>query len=156
MAVNLMEKALPKEITDLTEEGRKLFFQMQSSDWIHILRSNTKSVSDLRNELSELISNLEENQDSSQNIYIISKNNQNIGAVISLSLLENMIKAQDTLNSLIEHLQKYEDRALLEESFKRWDSTSKRYDLMETINELKVDPGQLLKTIENQKGSLLE
>ena len=151
-----MKKALPKEIIDLTEEGRKLFFQMKSSDWIHILRSNTKSVSDLRNELSELISKLEQNQDSSQNIYIISKNNQNIGAVVPLSLLENMIKAQDTLNSLIEHLQKYEDSALLEESLKRWDSTSKRYDLMETINELKVDRGQLFKTIKNQKGSLLE
>ena len=151
-----MEKALPKEIIDLTEEGRKLFFRMQSSDWIHILRSNTKSVSDLRNELSDLISKLEENQDSSQNIYIISKNNQNIGAVVPLSLLENMIKAQDTLNSLIEHLQKYEDSALLEESFKRWDSTSKRYNLMETINELKVDPGKLLKTIKNHKSSLLE
>jgi molybdopterin converting factor small subunit len=156
MAVNFMEKALPREIIDLTEEGRKLFFRMQSSDWIHILRSNTKSVSDLRNELSELISKLEENQDSSQNIYIISKNNQNVGAVVPLSLLENMIKAQDTLNSLIEHLQKYEDSALLEESLKRWDSNSKRYNLMETITELKIDPGQLLKTIENQEGSLLE
>ena len=151
-----MEKALPREIIALTEEGRKLFFRMQSSDWIHILRSNTKSVSDLRNELSELVSNLEENQESSQNIYIISKNNQNIGAVVPLSLLENMIKAQDTLNSLVEHLQKYEDSALLEESFKRWDSNSKRYTLMDTINELKTDPGQLLKTIETQEGSLLE
>jgi hypothetical protein len=156
MAVNFMEKALSKEIIALTEEGRKLFFRMQSSDWIHILRSNTKSVSDLRNELSELISNLEENQDSSQNIYIISKNNQNIGAVVPLSLLENMIKAQDTLNSLVEHLQKHEDSALLEESFKRWDSNSKRYNLIDTINELKIDPRQLLKTVENQEGSLLE
>jgi len=156
MAVKFMEKALPREIIALTEEGRKLFFRMQSSDWIHILRSNTKSVSDLRNELSELVSNLEENQESSQNIYIISKNNQNIGAVVPLSLLENMIKAQDTLNSLVEHLQKYEDSALLEESFKRWDSNSKRYTLMDTINELKTDPGQLLKTIETQEGSLLE
>lgn len=151
-----MDRTLPKEILDLTEEGRKLFFQMQSSDWIHILRSNTKSVSDLRNDLSELLSKLEENQNSAQNIYIISKNNQNIGAVVPLSLLENMIKAQDTLNSLIEHLQEYEDRALLAESIKRWDANSKRYDLMETIEELKIDPAQLIKSFNGQEGSLLE
>ncbi len=151
-----MKRNLPKEITDLTEEGRKLFFRMQSSDWIHILRANTKSVSDLRNDLSELIAKLEENKDFPQNIFIITKNNQNVGAVVPLSFLENMIKAQDTLNSLIEKLEQYEESTLLEEALKRWESTAKRYGLIETINELKVDPEQLLKTINNQEGSLLE
>ncbi|MDF9409587.1 hypothetical protein L7E55_14710 [Pelotomaculum isophthalicicum JI] len=155
--MNAMADFLPQEIVNLTKEGRAVSIQMRASEWLSILRTNTKSVSELRNELSELITIIEESKNENQrNIFIVSKNNQNIAAVVPLLFLENMLRAQDTLNTLIEALEEYQESTLLEEAFKRWNNAERRYNLVETIEELKINPDKLLNAVQNQKGSLLE